>query len=343
MIVRGTALAAGAYGFMHGGAVAQDGTPAATPVATPVGTPATTPVASGEWTFTDDKGVTVTLPTRPERLAIDVNAAAPLWDYGIRPAALFGWNVNGDGSLTDAGGNVDVSTVELVGNVTEPIQVEALTAVDPDLVITITWSPDDPTEYWSIDTDALGQIGQRYPVIALSATGQADRSVDRFAQLAVALGADLATPEQQAAKTAYQAKITDVRAAITAKPDLTFLFLSLGGEAIYLASAQDWGDLTFYEALGLQIPTVGAQPLDYWTEISREELGAYPSDVMFQSTRPATLTGEEIAADPVFRLHPAVAAGQIFPWNQDFILSYQGMTVALETVLRAVQSANKVT
>ena len=34
--------------------------------------PEATPAASGEWSFTDDKGVTVTLPSRPERLVIDV-------------------------------------------------------------------------------------------------------------------------------------------------------------------------------------------------------------------------------------------------------------------------------
>lgn len=54
---------------------------------------------SGEWSFTDDKGVTVTLPSRPERIVMDVNAAAPLWDFGIKPTALFGWNVLADGSL----------------------------------------------------------------------------------------------------------------------------------------------------------------------------------------------------------------------------------------------------
>ena len=330
MIVRGTALATGAYGFVRSGAVAQDGTPAATPV------------ASGDWSFTDDKGVTVTLPARPERLAIDVNAAAPLWDYGIRPAALFGWNVNGDGSLTDAGGNVDVSTIELVGNVTEPIQVEALTAVDPDLVITIAWS-DDPTEYWSIDTDALAQIGQRYPIVALSASAPADVTLGRYVELATALGADLSTPEQAAAKAAYEAKLADVTAAIAAKPDLTFAFAYLASTELYLASAPDWGDLIFYQSLGLQIPSVGVETGGFWATISMEELGSYPVDVLFQSTRPGNLSAAEIEADPVFSLHPAVAAGQIFGWNQDMIMSYQGVTTALDVVLTAVQTSNKVT
>ena len=52
---------------------------------------------SGEWSFTDDKGITVTLPAAPERLVVDLNAAGPLWDFGIRPDALFGWSVMADG------------------------------------------------------------------------------------------------------------------------------------------------------------------------------------------------------------------------------------------------------
>ncbi len=46
---------------------AEDASPAASP-ASPL----------GEWTFTDDKGVTITLPSRPERIVAGVNAAAPL-------------------------------------------------------------------------------------------------------------------------------------------------------------------------------------------------------------------------------------------------------------------------
>ena len=43
--------------------------------------------AFGRLSFTDDKGVTIELPAMSERLAIDVNAASALWDFGIRPGA----------------------------------------------------------------------------------------------------------------------------------------------------------------------------------------------------------------------------------------------------------------
>ena len=336
----GAGLATGMAAMHAHGAAARDATPAATPAATPVG--GVDPV-TGEWSFTDDKGVTVTLPRRPERLAIDLNAAAPLWDYGIRPVAVFGWNVGIDGTFNDAGGDVDPAAVELIGDVDERFRVEDAVAVEPDLLITITFDDDDPGDYWSFDPDVLTQIQGRFPLIALSASRSAGEGVERFAELAAALGADLSAPDLVAAKDAHTAKVAEVRSAIAAAPDLTVLFAYLSGTELYLASAPDWGDLSYYASLGLRIEAVGADPGTYWTRISAEEIGGYPADALFRSTRPGTLTPAELAADAVFSLHPAVAAGQIFDWNQDVILSYPGLTAALDVILDGVRSSRKVT
>lgn len=335
MLAAGSALI-GAVALGHGATRAQDATPAATPVG------GVDPV-TGAWSFTDDKGVTVTLPARPERLVIDVNAAAPLWDYGIRPVGLFGWNVDIDGTLGDAGGNIDPAQVELVGDVNERLRVEEAVALDPDLIITITFSPDDPAEYWSFDPDILEQVQSQFPIIALSATGSADRGVERYVELALALGADLSTPEIEAARAGYEAAIAATSAAAAARADLDVLFGYFASTELYFASAQDWNDLTFYASLGLNILSVGAPAGEYWTQVSAEEFGTYPSDVLFRSTRGGTLTTGELEADPVFGLHPAVAAGQVFDWNQDVILSYQGMTTALEAIRSAIESSTKVT
>ena len=98
-----------------------------------------TPVA-GVWSFTDDKGVTVELPERPLRILADVNIAAPLWDFGVRPVAVFGWNasLDDDGQFGAAGGRIDPTMVEFAGDVTEPIRLEDAVAMQPDLILTIT-------------------------------------------------------------------------------------------------------------------------------------------------------------------------------------------------------------
>jgi iron complex transport system substrate-binding protein len=303
-----------------------------------------TPVTTGEWTFTDDKGVTVSLPEAPQRIVADVNAAAPLWDFGVRPVAVFGWNATETGDFGPAGGNVDPAAVEIVGNVTEPIQPEAVVAAAPDLLVTLTWTPDDPAEYWSIDTAILPQIEPIAPLVAISATGMADANTERFAELAGLLGADLASPELTAAKSAYETALAGFPALAAEKTDLAILFVSVGSDdKIFVANPPDWADLTLYESLGLTIVKPGVEKDAFWEELSMEEALKYPADVIFNSTRPDTLTSEELMAHPVFGQHPAVKAGQLGLWNQDFIMSYQGMAAALTATIEPVTGAEKVT
>jgi len=319
--------AAGLALLRHG--VAQESAPA-----TPAG---------GAWTFTDDKGVTVTLDAPPERLVIDVNAAAPLWDFGIRPVAVFGWNATETGDFGDAGGNIDPSTVEIVGNTSEPIQPEKVVAADPDLIITITWTPDDPDDYWSIAPEILPQVKPIAPIIALSATGSADVNTERFAELAVALGTDLSAPEIVAEKERYDAALAEFPTVTEEKSDLSVVFMYIGPEEIYVANAPDWADLNLYASLGLNIVKPDAEEGSFWEQLSLEQALKYPSDVLFNSTRPGNLTVDDLKEHPTFGQHPAIQAGQVFPWNQDFIMSYRGMADALESIMNPVSESTDAT
>jgi iron complex transport system substrate-binding protein len=294
------------------------------------------------WSFTDDKGVTVTLDQAPERLTIDVNAAAPLWDFGVRPTAVFGWNVYGPDDFGDAGGNIDPSTVETAGSSTEPVQLEKMIATQPDLIITVTWTPDDPTEYWSIDPEILPQVQAIAPLLAMSATGSADVNTERFAELAAALGADLSTPELAEAKDQYDAAIEQLEAIASEKADLTILFLYVDSETLYIANPPDWADLAFYESAGVTMIEPDAEPGSYWEQLSLEQALKYPADAIMTSTRPGTLSIEEITAHPALGAHPAAQAGQIFAWNQDFIQSYQGMTEAITHLTEVLETSEKV-
>jgi iron complex transport system substrate-binding protein len=307
-------------------------------------TPAASPASRGEWSFTDDKGVTVTLPDMPQRIAADVNAAAPLWDFGIRPVAVFGWNATETGDFGPAGGNVDPAQVEVVGTAAETIMVEPLVAVEPDLIVTITWAPDDPNEYWSIDPELVDDVERTAPIVAIAGTGSADVNTERFAELAASLGDDLESDELVAAKARYEAALADFTEVASSKSDLSILFtyVNPAEQVYYVATARDWADLTFYASLGLSIVDPDVDAGSYWEELSMEEAIKYPADVFFNSTRPGNLTAEELQTHPTFGLHPAVQAGQIGGWNQDFIMSYQGMAEALETTAAVIADAEKI-
>ena len=179
-----------------GGAVAVAGSAVVLPVAAQDASPESFARRVGGWSFTDDKGVTIELPERPVRIVADVNAAAPLWDFGIRPVAVFGWNATETGDFGAAGGRIDPAQVEVVGDGVETIRLEETLALNPDLIITLTWAPEIADEYWSIDTAVVGQVNAIAPILAISATGSAEVNLARTAELAEALGADLSAPEQ---------------------------------------------------------------------------------------------------------------------------------------------------
>ena len=54
------------------------------------------------------------------------------------------------------------------------------------------------------------------------------------------------------------------------------------------------------------------------------------------------MTGEVMAAHDIFGTLPAIAAGQIAPRNQDFIMSYQGIAEATEGIAAALEGVEKI-
>ena len=111
-----------------------------------------------------------------------------------------------------------------MGTAAETIMREPLVAVDPDLVVTITWAPDDPTEYWSIDPENVDEVTRTAPIVTISSTGSADVNTVRFAELAAILGADLDSAELVEAKSRYDSALADFADVANARNDLSILF-----------------------------------------------------------------------------------------------------------------------
>lgn len=297
--------------------------------------------AAGEWTFTDDAGKTVTLPKRPERIVADLNAAAPLWDFGIRPVAVSGWTISTD----EAWGNIDPAMPDITANAGAPDpDLEQLLGLDADLFVTIIWGDEQTPYSWSfLEAPSYEQANAITPVIGISATGSADENAARFAELAALLGADLNSPELTAAKTAVAERIAEFSRLAGEAAGLTAIFAHADGEQIFVANPDDWADLAMYQALGLNIVKPDAEPMTYWEELSTEQAAKYKADIFFQSTRDGSFSLEELAAHPTLGTLPAIKAGQVAPWNQDFIQSYQGLTAALDVMIATLENAKDVT
>lgn len=302
-----------------------------------------TPGAAGEWTFTDDAGKTLTLPQRPTRIAADLNAAAALWDFGVKVDAVAGWTVDTEA----AWGNVDRATPNItVSAENSGPGLEELLKREIDLFVTITWGNNAENPYqWSFpELAAYEQTNAIVPVIGISGTGRADANMLRFAELSASLGVDAESAELAAARTTYEAKAAEFANVTAEQADLTSLFVYADGTAEYVAYPPIWADLAMYQGMGLNIMTPQDVPEgDYWLELSPEQAGLYSPDVLFQSTRQGIFTPEQLAEHPTYGALPAVQAGQIAPWNQDFIQSYQGLTAAMQVVIDALSTAKVVT
>jgi len=302
---------------------------------------AATPAPDGGWSFTDDKGVTVTLPKRPERVVVAINAAAWLWDCGFRPLAVFGLNISPSGDLNDTAGNVDSTAVEIVGNASEPIQIEKLILLEPDLIVTLTWFPDDPEDYWSIPVEILPVVEEIAPVVAFSAVNPADVTLSRVVELATLLGVDPESEALVAAQTAYEEKSSELSTLSASRSEISALFIYIAADDKFtVAMPDDWPDLAFYQSLGLNIVVPDVEPGTFWESLSNEEALKYPSDMIFNYSRSGSYTAEQIQAHPTLGLHPAVASGQIGFWNN--ISSYQGVTEGLERILSVLRTAEDV-
>ena len=303
----------------------------------PTLTRAQTPV-SGEWLFTDDKGATISLPETPQRIIADLIAAAALWDFGIRPVAVFGWDVNADDSFNVAGGRVDPEAVEVAGNVSAPFEPERALATEPDLIVTLDGG-DDPDAYWSIDPDVVNLAREIAPIVAIDPALRLDLVVSRFAELAIALGADPENAELAEARAAAEQAAADFASTVESKAGLQAMFIVGMEDSLYVANPKVASDLIYFRELGLDIPDLDVEDTEYWETLDWEQSLKYPVDLVFYSTRTG-MTADELKAHPVFGLHPAVAAGQIAPWNGEEPLSYQGIATTLGNTRSSIGAAS---
>lgn len=315
-------------------------------------TPAASPAADvppngvqpdGTWVFTDDRGVTVTLPKKPERILSSLPAAAALWDFGIKSEAVF---ANATPRDNPAWGRVDTSLADLAGSDIWNIDVEELLALDPDIYVSLTWNPDDTTQVVGITADYYEDVNSQVPSICISSRQDIPTGIARIEELALALGASPDDESVRQARVDFETAVENLKITARQQADITMLFVYVHPEDVawYIASATDWSDVKFYKDLGVNILNPETDPFTYFIETSRERVAEHPADILMNSLREGTTRLEDFKADPVFSRHPAVIAGQVSEWKQEMlILSYLGYTETLNDLSAVLESAQKVT
>ncbi|MFC6018525.1 ABC transporter substrate-binding protein [Plantactinospora solaniradicis] len=301
------------------------------------------PANDGAWSFTDDRGQTASTASRPRRVVAFVGTAAALYDFGVTDqlVGVFGPTRLADGRPDVQAGNLDVGKVEVIGNTWGEFNIEKYVSLRPELLVTHEY---EKNSLWYVPDESRDRITPLAPTVALVASrAPLDRVIDRHAQLAAALGADLDKALVTEAKTRFEKAAEGIRQAVLANPGLKVLACSAAADLFYASNPGVNADILYYKQLGLDIIVPDkVDGLGYFESLSWENAGKYPADILLLDNRSSTLQPKDLTGKPTWGQLPAVKANQIVGWNSEPLFSYAASAAALETLATAVRSARKV-
>jgi iron complex transport system substrate-binding protein len=294
---------------------------------------------SGEWTFTDDRGETVTLDEAPTTIAADAATAGGLWEYGVAvDGGVFGDIVLPDGTPSPGIGLADPDDFESVGDANQ-INLEQLAAHRPQVIIGAMW---DDKQFYGIDPDQLDEVEAIAPLIGVRVDDRlVTEPLARVAEFAESLGAD---PDGKiaAAKATFDTASEAFSAANEAQPDLLVAAVSGSASEMYVAYPPKWPDLSYYQELGMNLvepedhPTAGG----FWETLSWEEAGKYPVDLVMADGRGGSLESIKKQIPAVALSMPALDADQIVIWPAVHAYGYGYFATILDDLATAVADAD---
>lgn len=250
------------------------------------------PVAAQETrSFTDDAGRTVEIPVRPQRIVSlhDLSLTVPLIELGVFPVGSHG-RTTPDGtpfirsSKVLTGVDFDNSDIKFVGNL--PADVEAVAALEPDLILTTAWQTADVAQLEAIAPTIVLNDDIRPAFEIFDVLAELTGTEDRLAVL----------------KTRYQGQIAQIKRLI-----------DTGSISVSVVQAND-GKLYIehtYGTLGRVLRDAGftfpakveAIPAGESAEFSAESLPDFDADFVFATYR--TDTGQT-PADAIGALETAL-------------------------------------
>lgn len=310
-------------------------------------TGANTPAASGSaaWTYADSRGIDVALEGPPKVLVADTYSAASLWDFGVHVDGVFGWGLEEGSAWANTLGNLDLSKVETVGKAGE-LDLEAIDALGPDLIIgnqgynvDYAKEPDAKPLEWVSD-EVIDELVQIAPPLATAWFEiSLIEAMDNYEKLAAALGADVESDPLTEAKASF-AEAEQRLDELGGRTPLSLVTMLAETDAVWVANPKGFAGLEYLAERGFE--SVVPDDPNPWEELSWEQVGTYPADVIL-------FLGENPLESGVFddrllwtRL-PAVEAGQVLSFNDKWPFSYVFYAEALHGLADAFETFDVVT
>lgn len=303
----------------------------------------TSTATQGPWSFTDDRGETVSLPASPEAFAAFSTSAAALAEFGVTPAGIFAWTALEDDPQLRF---VDLTGVETLGTVWAEFNLEKMALLDPDFIITVYDSGDD-SMYNFKDEKQQRQIEQISPLLGIDGVQPLLDQIARYEELAISLGADVEAEEVATARERFQAASDAVATAASGNPGIKVMAVYPGPDAMLVSQVEITADLTFYESLGVEMVHPEGEGIFYWEELSWENADKYAVDLILVDSRGVKGGSLEKAIEPLadfptWQALPAVQSGQLAAWHAFDPAGYRFYYEAMEELAPAIQTAQVV-
>ncbi|MGZ0153509.1 hypothetical protein ACXJJ3_41030 [Kribbella sp. WER1] len=253
------------------------------------------------WSFDDDRQEHVTTAARPTRILAYAQAAQTLAALGVPVVGYFGSQHHADAGSAPLAG-VDAPSV----GAGDAVDTALIAELRPDLIVSVTYGG----EVYGIPADAIADVA---PVALIGIAG--DRTlasvIDRFHDLATALGADVRDPAE-ALTSALEKLPTDKQ----------FVALSGGTPTdAYVANPAYWPSLRLLRDAGVPFTpttTAGGWEVVKWTDFPTN----HAADVLLYDQRPNSLSPGKLAEIPSW----SEVKGRVLPWNPEPPLTYEAAT-----------------
>ncbi|MFE4960181.1 ABC transporter substrate-binding protein [Streptomyces sp. NPDC056653] len=294
---------------------------------------------SGPWTFKDDRGLTAKAKSTPKNIVAFTGVAAALHDYGIEVKGVFGPTKTKDGKADVQAGDLDISKVEILGNVWGEFNVEKYAALGPELLVTAMWEKD---ALWYVPDESKDKILKLAPGVALwAAQTTVPKAIQRHEDLAASLGADVEAAKVTAAKARFEKAAARLRAAAKSKPNIKVMIGSAGQDLFYVSLAKMSADTLYFQELGVKFVEPKVNAAGFFEELSWENVDKYDADIIMMDNRSSALQPDALTSKPTWAQLPAVKAGQVIPRTTEPIYSYDKCAPILEDLAKAIEDAKK--
>ncbi|MFB7307918.1 ABC transporter substrate-binding protein [Streptomyces sp. NPDC056192] len=294
---------------------------------------------SGPWAFEDDRGLTAKAKSTPKNIVAFTGVAAALHDYGIEVKGVFGPTKTKDGKPDVQAGDLDISKVEILGNVWGEFNVEKYAALGPELLVTAMWEKD---ALWYVPDESKDKILKLAPSVALwAAQTTVPKAIQRHEDLAASLGADVKAAKVTAAKARFEKAAARLRAAAKSKPNIKVMIGSASQDLFYVSLAKMSADTLYFQELGVKFVEPKVNSAGFFEELSWENVDKYDADIIMMDNRSSALQPDALTSKPTWAQLPAVKAGQVIPRTTEPIYSYDKCAPILEDLAKAIEGAKK--